>query len=183
MLWGNTGPVDLGGLSGGQWTAVRAINDFGQIILWGTPQGATHNQAAFWNGDPSSPVLQLGTFGGAESWAFGLNDNGFVVGWAENPDATYHAYVWDGTKKTDLGTLGGYYSAAYGINDQGVIVGDAMDASGNTHAVEWLPVPEPSTLLLGVLGAGLFGLCSRLQPRSRVWLIRTNRKGHKTPTE
>ena len=65
VLWGPGGATDLGGLSGGQWTAASGINDSGQVILWGTPLGATQEQAAFWNGDPSSPVVSLGTFGGS----------------------------------------------------------------------------------------------------------------------
>ena len=83
------------------------------------------------------------------------------MGSADEPNGTYHAFVWDGTEKTDLGTLGGYFSSALGINDQGVIVGFAMDAIGQTHAVEWLPVPEPATPLLGLLGGGIVCLASR----------------------
>jgi probable HAF family extracellular repeat protein len=158
VLWGPGGATDLGGLSGGQWTAAPAVNASGQVILWGTPQGATENRAAFWNGNPSSPVISLGTFGGSESWAYGLNDQGDVVGSADEPNGTYHAFVWDGAEMVDLGTLGGYYSLAYGINDQGIIVGLALDALGQTHAVEWVPVPEPSALLLGLFGGGLVGL-------------------------
>ena len=155
VFWGQNGPVDLGGLSGGNWTAVRQINESGEVILWGTPHGGTVNQAAFWDGNPASPVIELGAFGGSESWAFGLNDHGFVVGWAEEANGTYHAYVWDGTEKTDLGTLGGFYSSAFGINDQGVIVGYALDPEGNTHAVEWVPAPEPGPLALGLMGGVL----------------------------
>jgi len=158
VLWGVGGPTDLGGLSSGSWTAARAVNDSGQVILWGTPPGAAKNRAAFWNGEPSSPVIDLGTFGGGESWAFGLNDRGFVVGWAEEPDTTYHAFVWDGAEKTDLGTLGGFYSSAYGINDQGIIVGYALDAFGLTHAVEWVPVPEPGVFPLSLLGGSMLAL-------------------------
>jgi probable HAF family extracellular repeat protein len=165
VLWGPGGPTDLGGLSGGQWTAAPAVNDAGQVILSGTPQGATQNRAAFWNGDPASPVITLGTFGGSESSANGLNDHGFVVGAADESIGTYHAFVWDGAEMIDLGTLGGYYSSANGINDQGTIVGWAMDASGQTHAVEWVLVPEPTALLLGLLGGGLVCLwASRRRP-------------------
>ena len=167
VLWGPGGPVDLGGLSGGQWTAAYAVNDSGQVILWGTPQGAMRDRAAFWNGDPASPVINLGTLGGIQSDAYGLNDHGFVVGSAYEPTGTYHAFVWDGAEMIDLGTLGGDYSLAYGINDQGIIVGWAMDASRQTHAVEWVPVPEPTALLLGLLGGGLVGLwASRRRPPS-----------------
>jgi probable HAF family extracellular repeat protein len=168
-LWGLNGPVDLGGLSGGQWTAASGINDSGQLILWGIAQGAAADQAAFWNGVPSSPVIGLGTFGGSQSWAYGLNDLGFVVGSADEPNGTYHAFVWDGTEMIDLGTLGGYFSSAYGINDQGSIVGFAMDASGQTHAVEWVLVPEPSAPFLGLLGGSIVIVClwvSRRRPPS-----------------
>jgi probable HAF family extracellular repeat protein len=167
VLWGPGGPVDLGGLSGGQWTAAYAVNDSGQVILWGTPQGATQDRAAFWNGDPASPVINLGTLGVIQSDAYGLNDHGLVVGSADEPTGTYHAFVWDGAEMIDLGTLGGDFSLAYGINDQGIIVGWAMDASRQTHAVEWVPVPEPTALLLALLGGGLVGLwASRRRPPS-----------------
>ena len=155
-LWGASGAVDLGSLSGGLWNAAAKINDSGAVILWGTPAGASASHAAFWNGISGSPVVDLGTFGGSVSWAYGLNDQGSVVGWAQEPDGTYHAFVWNGTVKTDLGTLGGFYSSAYGINDQGVVVGFAQDASGVTHAVEWLPVPEPASAVL--LVGGVVGL-------------------------
>ena len=83
------------------------------------------------------------------------------MGWGEEPDGTYHAFVWDGAQKTDLGTLGGSFSSAYGINDQGDIVGYAMDAFGRNHAVEWVPVPEPAAPLLGLFGGGILCLWRR----------------------
>ncbi len=164
-MWTESGPVNLGGLSGGSWTTARAINDQGGIILWGRPAGSTDNRATYWDGDILSPVIDLGTFGGIESWAYGLNNLGHVVGWAELEIGTYHAYVWDGNSKTDLGTLGGHFSSAYGINDRGVIVGFAHDANGNTHAVRWIPVPEPA--LTGILFAALATLQVLVFWRSR----------------
>jgi probable HAF family extracellular repeat protein len=166
VLWGDSGPIDLGSLSGGQWIAASAINDSGEVILWGTPQGASRYQAAFWNGNPLSPVLDLGSFGSGQSFAYGLNNLGYVVG-ADDSDGPWNAFVWDGTEKTKLGTLGGISGTAYGINDYGVIVGYATDASCSTHAVEWLPVPEPTSLLVGLLGGGMFGLTTCLKKRSR----------------
>jgi len=141
-LWTLGGPVNLGGLSSGSWTTARAINDRGEIILWGRPAEVSENRAAFWNGESTSPVIDLGTFGGTESWAYGINNLGHVVGWAEFELGNYHAFLWNGDSKLDLGTLGGLFSSAYGINDEGVIVGFAHDALNRTHAVRWVPVPE-----------------------------------------
>lgn|GEM_PF-1804227 len=152
VVWEGDVPVDLGALSAGNWTTARGINDQGQIILWGKPADAPANRAALWSGEFQDPVITLGTFGGTESWAYGLNNHGFVVGWAGREDETYHAFVWDGTTMTDLGTLGGLYSSAYDINDQGVIVGFAQDAAGVTRAVAWVPVPEPGRFSLLALG-------------------------------
>lgn len=156
-VWDSGAPSDLGLLPGGQWIAARNINASGQITLWGAPTGAAGNHAVFWSGEAQSPIVDLGTFGGSESWAYGLNDQGFVVGWAGLADGTYHAFVWDGAAMTDLGTLGGPFSAAYDINDQGTIVGWAQDGNGVTHAIAWVAVPEPSrvSLLLG----GILVLC------------------------
>ena len=163
-LWSASGPVNLSSLGGGSFTSVRGINDSGNLILWGTPYGATGNHATFWSGDASAVPVDLGTFGGAESWAYGLNNSGLVVGAADLEDTTYHAFIWDGTSKTDLGTLtGGFYSTAFGINDQGDVVGFSLDAAGHTHAVEWVPmsVPEPSVVVQGVLWGTAMGLWAR----------------------
>jgi probable HAF family extracellular repeat protein len=147
-LWNAGLALNLGDLSGGNWNTVRGVNDNGQLILWGNPAGLANNRAVFWDGKFASPVLELGTFGGDESWAYGLNNLGWVVGWAELTAGNYHAFVWDGDSMNDLGTLGGMFSAAYGINDQGTIVGFAQDAYGRTHAVEWVVIPEPDSLWL-----------------------------------
>lgn len=154
-------PLDLGSLSGGSWQTARDVNDDGSVILWGTPAGATHNHAAMWDGAESSPIIDLGTFGGQESWAYGINNSDQVVGWAELPEGNYHAFLWDRGEMLDLGTLGGLFSSAYAISDNGTIVGFAHDAQGQTHAVRWIPVPEPSgaflpLLLLSFLALGRF---------------------------
>jgi probable HAF family extracellular repeat protein len=185
VLWGLAGPVDLGGLSGGKWTRAVAVNDSEQMILWGTPAGAASNHAAFWDGDPTSPVIDLGTFGGNQSWAYGLNDYGFVVGSADEPDWTYHAFVWDGHEKIDLGTLGGPQSVAFGINDKGIIVGWANDENALIHAVEWVPVPEPTAFFVGLLGLAL-SVCRRVglrRHRHQPGLFRSARHGGVMPNK
>lgn len=152
-IWTEFGTMDIGSLSGGKWDTARAINESGAVILWGTPYGQTSKRAAFWSGMLDDPVLDLGTFGGDESWAYGLNDSGCVVGWASLDSGIYHAYAYRDGVMTDLGTLGGHFSSANGVSDDGVIVGWAHDTLGRTHAVRWVPVPEPPGAL--PIGASL----------------------------
>jgi len=83
-------------------------------------------------------TTDLGTLGGAESEAFGVNNFTQVVGWAFVPSGVEHAFLW--TKATgmrDLGTLGGSSSRAYGINDNGQVVGYAYTVAGQQHAFLW----------------------------------------------
>ena len=83
-------------------------------------------------------VTDLGTLGGASSYAFGLNDVGQVVGVAKLANLQEHAFVWDNGVMTDLDpngmVFGGRASSANSINEAGQIVG-----SGFTpwHAVLW----------------------------------------------
>lgn len=65
----------------------------------------------------------LGSLGGVEDTALGLNDQGWVVGQAEvvpetnNNAAVFHPFLSFGARSglIDLGTLGGEFGAAYGI--------------------------------------------------------------------
>jgi probable HAF family extracellular repeat protein len=84
-------------------------------------------------------VTDLGTFGGALSFAYGVNDAGQVVGWASTNDQFLdeHAFLWDSQNGLqDLGTLGGAESFAYGINSSGLVVGGSYLEIG-AHAFVW----------------------------------------------
>jgi len=93
--------------------------------------------------------IDLGTLGGANSSALGLNDAGQVVGWAEIPGCTTtngfpckRAFLWENGVMTDLGFLpGDEGSIARAINDAGLVVGnserDVIAGSGTYHAVTW----------------------------------------------
>lgn len=85
---------------------------------------------------PAYSVIGLGTLGGTESRAFGINDRGQVVGRAgvTTGSACYRAFLYADGAMTDLGALGGGWSAAYDINNRGQVVGWAETSSRHNHA-------------------------------------------------
>ncbi|HLH01044.1 MAG TPA: hypothetical protein VKX49_32370 [Bryobacteraceae bacterium] len=111
---------DLGVLAGGDWSAAYSLNDAGTAAGCGDLASGLM-RAVVWNADGSS--MQLGTLGGANSYAAAINNNGTVVGHSGTASGYEHAFVEANGAMHDLGTLNGGSSYAYGINDSGSIVG------------------------------------------------------------
>jgi len=101
--------------------------------------------------DTTYHLRDLGTLGGANSRAYGLNAQGWVVGEAETAAGELHAFLWTPTNGMgDLGTLGGEISRAYDVNERGQVVGEAERENGHMAPFVWLgasgltnlPLPE-----------------------------------------
>jgi probable HAF family extracellular repeat protein len=76
------------------------------------------------SGDASYSVTDLGTLGGTVSYAYGINANSQVAGYAATVgNAGSDAFLYSSGVMTDLGTLGGSSSNGNGINDSGQVVG------------------------------------------------------------
>jgi probable HAF family extracellular repeat protein len=98
----------------------------------------------------------LGTLpGGSYSLAYGINDNGEVVGYADrrdsNLDLATRAFLYADGQIGELGTLPGYENSfAYGINDSLDVVGYAWNGKSNDHAFLWNgQMNDLGTLLVG----------------------------------
>jgi probable HAF family extracellular repeat protein len=107
-----------------------SINESG--VSAGTVTSDNITQAVTFAG---SKVNLLGSLGGANSSAVGINNAGQVAGSSFLADNhIQHAFRWSGGQMQDLGTLGGANSMAHGINNRGEVVGQADVAGGTYHA-------------------------------------------------
>ena len=94
--------------------------------------------AALSRADTMYRLQDLGTLGGANSRAYGMNEAGWVVGEAETKDGGLHAFLWTPTNgMVDLGTLGGEISRAYAVNERGQVVGEAELQDGRMQPFVW----------------------------------------------
>jgi probable HAF family extracellular repeat protein len=130
-------------------------------------------------------IINLGTLGGKESWASGINDKGQVSGFAENktPDPYVQilcflcarqsrAFIWQNGAIRNLGTLGGPDSAGGLLNESGQVAGISYTNS-KPNPVTKIPTLDPFLWTkgkmrdLGGLG-GTLGFANWLNSRGQV---------------
>jgi probable HAF family extracellular repeat protein len=145
-----------------------AVNRLGQLVGY-TWEGAwPGREAVLWtpggtDGPPENPQLRgLGNFSGepADLWrgaqAWGLNNSGQVVGWANGTDYLVdraRACLWQNGTITDLGALMAYgASTARAINDAGLVVGSAETEGGTTYTNEHAFIHDIATGQMSDLG-------------------------------
>src|SRR5205823_1106152 len=96
------------------------------------PQGT---RAFLWTAQDGMQSLGA-LMAGESSKAFGISDNGLVVGSSGSPMGT-HAVLWRRGSIQDLGTLPGDTSSeAFAVNNQGSVVGYSRGTAG-TRAFLW----------------------------------------------
>lgn len=134
-------PIAVGGLAFGPFGQPlpddrQALSDRGHVV--GVSRTADGDDHAFlwWRGE----MTDLGTLGGATSYAHAVNDRGQVVGTSETADGVMHAFLWEDGHMTDLGALTNPAdaSAALDINNRGQIVGSVRSPDGPSQAVMWI---------------------------------------------
>ena len=114
----------------GEGVTTVSMNAAGDVVA-ATPSGSGNAHAAlFHNGQ----VIDLGTLGGLNSEATGINKSRLIVGNSQIASGSVHAFLYSNNVMMDLGTLGGANSYAVAINDAGQIVGNSDRADGTSHA-------------------------------------------------
>jgi probable HAF family extracellular repeat protein len=152
--------TDYLGTLGGPGSKAWDINDLGQVVGRSYITDGVYVAHAFCT--ESNQVINadddLGTLSGYTlSEARAINNHGQIVGcvWNNGSDS-YRAFYYNGTKMYDLNDLVQLpphceLKEAWDINDSGQIVGRAV-IGGQTQGFVLTPIPEPSTLMLIVIG-------------------------------
>jgi probable HAF family extracellular repeat protein len=178
--WESGEKTDLGTYPGGTSSCSQWISDRGWIVGGATNgkmdplAGFPEATATLWR---NGKILNLGTLGGNESYAWSVNNLGQVVGFALNttPDQSQgnvfawgatqaHAFLWQNGQMQDLGTLGGPDSDALVINERGQITGMSMTSSGAVDPFLW---KNGKMINLGTLG-GTYGYPNMINARGQI---------------
>ena len=144
FLWRNGGMIDLGTLGGHNSAAFgsAAINSRDQVVGWAELSTMDPNNPSFlqfhaflWE---KGVMNDLGTLGGPNSNALGIDEIGRVVGVSLTDSSLVHAFLWQNGVMNDLGTLGGTFSLAQEINHLGQVAGfSTLSGDTNVHAFLW----------------------------------------------
>jgi len=135
---------DLGSLGGSRGGQAEAVNDSGMAAGFshtGEDANGQRIYKAYVNHYLTGYTQELGTLGeGRDSRAYGINNNGKVVGWSNTlADGSDHkAFVYD-TATNSMEALqgpilGGARSFAFDINDSDQVVGTATTVNGSANA-------------------------------------------------
>ena len=160
----NNGSIKkLGGLADSHFcNDADAINDYGEIAglseinVLDPEIGLNEVRAVVWR---NGQIANLGTLGGNESWSFGINDSGQVIGMSLNaipdPYSIYdftifgstlgtqtRAFLWQKGSMKDLGTLGGPDAWPFFINQFGQIAGNSY-TNTSPNASTGFPTLDP----------------------------------------
>lgn len=136
-------------------STVTGINDDGVACGWSRgppPEGAAQGfpQPVRWTAD--GKIEHLGTLGGNQGIANGINNAGQICGMSNLEDGTPRAFLWTAAKgMEEIGTLGGNMSEANDINELGDIVGRSnLEERGNRQPFFWSR--ETGMIDLGTVG-------------------------------
>ena len=168
VLWRAAGLRDLGLPPGYMSGVARGLNRRGQAVGWASTGKNLGDSLATTRACllADGKATELGTLGGRDSQAFGINATGQVVGVSQLSPLVRHAFLYAKGRMTDLGTLpGGAFSLAYAVNDAGDVSGIAETSTHAVHGVVW---HRGKMTDLGALPGGRQSLANALNGRGEV---------------
>lgn len=122
-------------------TGPDSSRELGDDMDWLTASGAMVN------GD--YVIQDLGTLGGVWSQAYGVNDNGWIVGASRTETGVLHAFVWtESGGMQDINGPGWFLSNAESVNDNGMVVGWGIKDGEGIRGFYW--TAEAGMLSIGV---------------------------------
>jgi probable HAF family extracellular repeat protein len=116
------------------------MNSAGQVVGESEVAGSGDRHAFYYS---AGVMTDLGTLGGSESQADGINAGGLTVGWSRTASGARHAVLWDSGRMVDLNSLvnigaGVWLEEATATNGVGQIV--ANGSNGRAYLIA-LPLP------------------------------------------
>ncbi|MDZ7625229.1 MAG: T9SS type A sorting domain-containing protein [Ignavibacteriaceae bacterium] len=129
--------IDLGTF--GELSSAVGINNKTQIVGYSRTTGNQPWQAFLWE---DGSMINIGSLGNDDTWAYAINDSGQIVGESYLPamrgGPPFHGYLWESGVMIDLQTLGGNYSRAHDINNLSQIVGQSTNDPNDTAEIAFL---------------------------------------------
>ncbi len=133
-------------------TATYSVNDAGQIVGYAIDSnGIYHGYVKTGSLFTALDVPGAAQFGGTS--ANGINNEGVVTGYYySDSSGDFSGFIWNNGTFTTLNFPGAVSTGITSINDQGDLTGYYVDSNGNFNGFVAYAVPEPSTLILLVIG-------------------------------
>lgn len=188
VLWENDKILDLGTL-GGPSSIAFGLNDRGQVVgpalnnipdpfsILGTVGGTspTQTRGFLWE---HGVMHDLGTLGGPDTWAVGVNNRGQVAGTSYTSDIVdpttgtppVGTFLWENGRMKDLGNLGGHdsiFGTVSGLNNRGEVTG-SMVLPGDQFAHAFLWDGEKLADLGSIGGNGTFSIANWINDAGEV---------------
>ncbi len=143
VLWSTVSGavIELSPITGETYAAASDLNDNGDVAGVSSNNTGADFAAVVWAGGATTPTMLNNAMGGADSAAHSIDNNGRIVGEADDAGNAARAAIWTNSASPSVmltDTLTSTSSSANYIEDSGFIAGEAVDASGAKHAVVWI---------------------------------------------